>query len=124
MATTNADIDKRLSALETDMALVKQAQEHQSAVTAANFKALDGTLSAIRADLRNFMSRVDDHSTNLTSSPVGREINKRLGDIENGVEERMIDHEDWQAIRRWGKWLVAGGGIMQFILAGRVLGWW
>ena len=127
MATTNADIDKRLSALEIDMALVKTEQGHLRELFSAKFDTLTHGLDTLSAKFDGLGSRIEQQASDPKASSAGRELLSKMSILEEESESRLEDHEDWRAVRRSWR-LLAGGGLLMAVVnivsLGRILGLW
>lgn len=125
MTTTNAEIDRRLSALERDMALVQKEQSHLRELFSAKFVVIENGLTLISSKLDALLSSSAQQSSDPSATPAGRAILADLEELHAESDERKADHEAWRNLRGLWKVIVPGGFAMlliQGILAAKTFG--
>lgn len=125
MTTTNADIDRRLSALERDMALVQKEQSHLRELFSAKFTVVENGLSLLSAKLDTLLNSMTQQAGDPNATPAGRIVMGEIEELRGESEERREDHEAWRSIRGAWKLIVPGGLAMlaiQAVLAAKAFG--
>lgn len=113
---TNADIEKRLSALETAVALLQKGQDHERELSSAHFKTLSTSIESLALKFDAFMVRYEQQHADPEQSPAGRALLEHIERVEAKVDGHSPVIADVQAIGKSFRFVV-GGSLLTALVA-------